>query len=227
MDKKTAFKILGLDAAVSFEEAKKAYRTLAKKYHPDLSGENPSPEGDTEAKMKDINLAFRYLTPFLRTNKSTKKTEEPTKETKEKTDREPIKNNSKKYEKDVAPSFLLKMSRVIAALFNKRNEPQVFKNKLKKETSPEKSPGNSKGKNENFEDVLRKVHTKASTRPEKRHSPEKKRNVTKSSPYSRYQKYMTLKRKMKSGRPGRHKDMSIGKVDKIDPIKPVRPVRKS
>ena len=40
MDKKTAFKILGLNDSATFEEAKKAYHTMAKKYHPDVDKTN-------------------------------------------------------------------------------------------------------------------------------------------------------------------------------------------
>ena len=48
------YKVLGISPDASDEEIKKAYRRLAKKYHPDL---NP---GDAEAarKMKEVNAAY-------------------------------------------------------------------------------------------------------------------------------------------------------------------------
>ena len=48
------YEVLGLSPGASDEEVKKAYRALAKKYHPDL---NP---GDkvAEEKMKEINAAY-------------------------------------------------------------------------------------------------------------------------------------------------------------------------
>ncbi len=51
------YKVLGLAPDASDEEVKKAYRELAKKYHPDL---NP---GDEEAarKMNDINTAYDQI----------------------------------------------------------------------------------------------------------------------------------------------------------------------
>ena len=47
------YQVLGLERGASDEEVKKAYRRLAKKYHPDA---NP---GDAEAarKMQEINAA--------------------------------------------------------------------------------------------------------------------------------------------------------------------------
>ena len=45
---------LGLDRNATDEQVKKAYRTMAKKYHPDL---NPG-DKNAEAKMKEINEAY-------------------------------------------------------------------------------------------------------------------------------------------------------------------------
>ena len=51
------YKVLGVSPNASDEEIKKAYRTLAKKYHPDR---NP---GDAEAarKMQEINAAYEQI----------------------------------------------------------------------------------------------------------------------------------------------------------------------
>ena len=51
------YKVLGLDRNASDEDVKRAYRTLAKKYHPDL---NP---GDQEAarKMQEVNEAYDQI----------------------------------------------------------------------------------------------------------------------------------------------------------------------
>ena len=51
------YKVLGISPDASDEEIKKAYRRLAKKYHPDL---NP---GDAEAarKMKEVNAAYEQI----------------------------------------------------------------------------------------------------------------------------------------------------------------------
>lgn len=57
MEYKDYYKILGVDKNTDQNEIKKAYRKLAKKYHPDLN------EGDEKAqeKFKDINEAYEVL----------------------------------------------------------------------------------------------------------------------------------------------------------------------
>ncbi|MDB2414952.1 J domain-containing protein [Rickettsiales bacterium] len=50
-----AFKALGFNRVVSWEEIKKRYKELAKTYHPDVSSDN---DGD---KFKIINQAYNFL----------------------------------------------------------------------------------------------------------------------------------------------------------------------
>ena len=52
------YKILGIKPSASEEEIKKAYKALAKKYHPDLNAGNK----EAEEKFKKINQAYRELT---------------------------------------------------------------------------------------------------------------------------------------------------------------------
>jgi curved DNA-binding protein CbpA len=52
------YKVLGVAPGASDEEIKKAYRTLAKKYHPDL---NPGDEVAAE-RMNEVNAAYDILT---------------------------------------------------------------------------------------------------------------------------------------------------------------------
>ncbi len=54
------YKILGVSPDVSDEELKKAYRTLAKKYHPDRYAGNPLEKTASE-KMKQINEAYDMI----------------------------------------------------------------------------------------------------------------------------------------------------------------------
>lgn len=55
------YEILGVKENASDEEIKRAYRELAKKYHPDQYGDNPL-KNLAEERMRDINEAYDYLT---------------------------------------------------------------------------------------------------------------------------------------------------------------------
>lgn len=57
--KKTFYEILEVNESASPEIIEKAYKVLAKKYHPDLQA--PSDKSKAEAKMKQINEAYEVL----------------------------------------------------------------------------------------------------------------------------------------------------------------------
>lgn len=52
------YEILGVNKNATDDELKKAYKKLAKKYHPDLNRDDPKA---AEAKMKEINVAYDIL----------------------------------------------------------------------------------------------------------------------------------------------------------------------
>ncbi len=54
---KDYYKVLGIDRKATAAEIKKAYRKLARKYHPDVNPGNP----DAEARFKEIQEAYRVL----------------------------------------------------------------------------------------------------------------------------------------------------------------------
>lgn len=56
------YSVLGVSQAASEDEIKKAYRALAKKYHPDVN--NGSPEA--EARMKEVNEAYSQVMKMRR-----------------------------------------------------------------------------------------------------------------------------------------------------------------
>ena len=58
---KDPYEVLGVPHGASEEEIKKAYRELARKYHPDNYGDNPLADLAQE-KMKEINEAYDTLT---------------------------------------------------------------------------------------------------------------------------------------------------------------------
>lgn len=62
---KDYYEILGVDRNASQEEIKRAFRQLAKKYHPDANPNDPN----AEAKFKEINEAYEVLSdPVKRSN---------------------------------------------------------------------------------------------------------------------------------------------------------------
>ncbi len=57
MSKRDYYEILGIDRKAQPDEIKKAYRNLAKKYHPDLNKDNP----EAEQKFKEVREAYEIL----------------------------------------------------------------------------------------------------------------------------------------------------------------------
>jgi DnaJ-class molecular chaperone len=228
MDKKNALKILNLGTKASFEDAKKSYRDLAKKYHPDVVVKNSSLEKDAESKMKDINLAYRYLAPKLRSNKSAgeKKSskykqshQQPHKQSKD------HRNTGKKEspEKDVGSMESIGKKIIESftkAFFKKPTTIKPLRKKNRKEQVVRKRTGKVF-----FEDVFKQVHKGSIPKTRTK----KKKNTgyaNKKGPSDYYQRYMILKRKMTSVQSRTNQDLTIQRVEKIDPVRPVNPISK-
>lgn len=56
MEYKDYYKVMGLTRDANQDEIKRAYRKLARKYHPDVSKES-----DAEAKFKELGEAYEVL----------------------------------------------------------------------------------------------------------------------------------------------------------------------
>lgn len=62
------YETLGLQPGASLEEVKRAYRTLAKTWHPDRFTHDPVLKQQAEEKIKSINQAYRVLRDRLQTH---------------------------------------------------------------------------------------------------------------------------------------------------------------
>lgn len=212
MDLKTALAILNLDAAATLAEAKKAYRTLAKQYHPDVMGKTASTEKDSETRMKDINLAFRYLAPFLKQNA-------------------PVKKTSVKMPDAEPPEEKPETVNIWEAVFNHCRQllTRCIVQKKTPQGNPKTPPPPKQGLKRNKEDfrtVLKNIKTGPFENEKTPSGRPKKKNPSRKPSFGYYQRYMELKQKMKSGRSGKSTETSINPITKIEPVTRVNAVGK-
>jgi len=196
MDKKSALRILGLSPSAGREEAKKAFRSLAKSFHPDRFARDPVGAKTAEARMKEINLAFHFLVPLLPVAP------------------EPVQFQESNAEK--GPGFFSSVRKK----WKNRPRPKPGPAGSTGGAPRPKRPVSMKPKGRNeglprFETLLNALDPDRKTPPLRTPKPVR--------PYENYCRYMAVKKKIK-GASIRSKNMGTGQVEKISPISRVNPI---
>lgn len=208
MDKPYAMKILELGPGATAPEAKIAFRRLAKSCHPDRFARQPERAAAAEAKMKEINAAFKFLLPLLPQTA-------------------PLAETDKRFRRADAAGFFSSVARV-ARRFRKRsgttpkNTPPVGKPSSVNVSSPGKKsrrPGPSPGKHPKkrpprFDTVLNR------TAPGRGNTYRPGRLVSGPGIYDNYYRYMAVNRQIRNRR-NRSEKTGIGRVTAIRPVRPV------
>ncbi len=196
MDETRALRILGLGPSASQEEARKAFRSLAKSCHPDRFARDPGEAKVAEARMKEINLAFHFLLPLLPVT------------------REPVRCQDSKAEK--GSGFF---SSVLEKWKNRprpKPGPAASTGRAPRPQKPVsvKPKGGNAG-TPSFDTLLNALDPDREPSSVKRPKPVR--------PYDNYCRYMALKKKIKGARI-RSKNSESGRVEKISPIRRVNPI---
>ena len=213
MDRKEALKVLGLKGPVSLEQAKKAYRDLAKKYHPDVLGKGAGSPESSESIMKKVNLAFRSLMPYLKSDPDFRKPEKNTGA-----------HDPADARRDMGEHFRARLSAffktVLSGFLSTRTGPGATVNPgcgASHSTRPPADPVS-------FDKVLASVTPRdiinKSKRPQKGQPPARQKTAA----YQRYRDYIKIRKQMRSSLKNRSTSSRIEPVEKIDPIAPVNPV---
>ncbi|MFH2093176.1 MAG: DnaJ domain-containing protein [Pseudomonadota bacterium] len=229
MDKQTACKILNLDSTASFADAKKAYRHLAKQYHPDIAQSKTGISDDRQ--MKEINLAFFYLAPILRAKKATIESSEWNQQTNNPTPKtEPAKRQDQKSKSDLWQIFFPNLFEKIAAFIQSVVKIQEETEKSHIVKTSRQSSGSSRkvssGK-KSFDQVFSSLNGNLPPRPTK--DTRETRNLQfsqKKRSYQGYQAYLELKKKMSATKKRQSQNFCITPVEKIEPVRPVNPVQR-
>ena len=206
MDKKSAMKILGLGPNATAPEAKSAFRTLAKSFHPDRFARQPERAGAAEKRMKEINAAFKFLSPLL-------------------PETAPSEGDTERASDHSISGFFSSVTR----RFKKRPKSGPVKNsgqrvkasppgRQGRPSRPPVKPGGRRPRRPGFDTILTGIEPGLDKR-----GPERRPLRRSTDPYDRFYKYMAVKKKIQKQR-NRSKEMGIGRVEKVSPVSRVRPV---
>ena len=193
-----ALQILRLNPNATRKEAKKAFRSLAKIWHPDRFAADSEEGKMAEARMKKINGAFYFIVPLLPV------------------DCESVETQEGKTAK--TPGFFSS----VREEWNNWNKPTPGSGPVaSKHSSPRpKRPVSKKSDGRRtasprFEILLNSLEPNLKSSPGKTNKPVK--------PFDNYCRYMAVKKKTKGAR-NRSANMGIGRVEKISPIQRVNPI---
>jgi len=237
MNQKTAFKILGLGPGVSLDQVKKAFRDLAKQYHPDRFASDPSPTDETlpapaEARlnrMKEINQAFHLLLPLFTPDALTDKAS---------TDIPPFfkakkaRDSSDKDSSDKDISFLDMLQR-LKKRFAFYKKPGNQPNRSVQPSLKSRERQTSKFvKTTRFATILNTLHPAGTVdkkidrgrycRTRSQDSRDLPR-VFEAHPYNRFLKYMALKKQIDARRRSSG-EQNYSRIEKIGPVTRVNPI---
>ena len=70
MNLQRCLKILELETIGSLQEAKRAYKDLVRVWHPDRFQSNPRLKQKADQKLREINLAYKYLLKYIESNQT-------------------------------------------------------------------------------------------------------------------------------------------------------------
>ncbi len=214
MNRKTAFKILGIREGASRVQAKKAFRRLAKQYHPDrFAGDRALAEVRMD-QMKQINQAFAFLVPLL---PDPPPDEGPQRESRD----SPPFPQAKRGQAGVSFSDLLGMvGKGVRSFFQRRSGSGQRASATPLPSRRQKQrQGPFPGQAPRFETILNRLHP--GSLPAVGRVGKRGRELP-APPLSNFIKYMALKKKI-DARTQRHHLQESGRVEKIGPISRVTP----
>lgn len=205
MDKKEAYEILGISPKASLEEAKKAFRDLAKKYHPDLSGDGT--DHMSESRMKEVNIAYRLLVRQLKPGGSGEERKETQSE-----------KPDKKDDRSVADLFKSVFERFSSAIREsgtsdgRKSQPRSHK------TRP--------GEKTDFDQILKSFTGKDSKINFDNNAAGGVAGRFRRTDTQRFQDYLKIKKKYRSRTGKRYGSIAVDAIGPVEPVSPVKPVAK-
>jgi curved DNA-binding protein CbpA len=236
MNQKTAFKILGVGPGASLDQVKKAFRDLAKQYHPDCFSQDrfptdeilPAPAEARLNRMKEINQAFHLLLPLLTPDALTDKasTDIPPSSKVKKAGASSDKDSG---DKDISfLDMLLRLNKRFAFYRKPGNQP----NPCVKPPLKSRKRQKSKVETTRFATILNTLHP-AGTVDKKMGSGRYCRTLSQDSrdlsrsfeahPYNRFLKYTALKKQI-DARNRYSGEQNSSRIEKIGPVTRVNPI---